>query len=43
MSSNNKLYDMLTESGYLFIGHSETLTRIRHHFRYIRPSVYQKL
>jgi len=39
----SKLYDGLLDGGYLFIGHSETLTRISHRFRYIRPSVYQKV
>ena len=38
----NKFYDALVNGGYLFIGHSETLTGIDHGFRYIRPSVYQK-
>jgi len=38
----NKFYDALLDGGYLFIGHSETLTGIDHRFRYIRPSVYQK-
>ena len=38
----NKFYDALLDGGYLFIGHSETLTGIDHGFRYIRPSVYQK-
>lgn len=38
----NKFYDALLDGGYLFIGHSETLTGIDHGFRYISPSVYQK-
>ena len=38
----DKFYDALLDGGYLFIGHSETLTGIHHRFRYIRPSVYQK-
>lgn len=38
----NKFYDALLDGGYLFIGHSETLTGINHRFRYIRPSIYQK-
>ncbi len=38
----NKLYDTLHEGGYLFIGHSESLTGTDHSFMYIRPSVYQK-
>jgi chemotaxis protein methyltransferase CheR len=39
----DKFYDALLEVGYLFIGHSETLAGIHHRFRYIRPSVYQRL
>jgi len=39
----NKFYDALLDEGYLFIGHSETLTGVDHRFKYIRPSVYQKL
>jgi chemotaxis protein methyltransferase CheR len=39
----NKLYERLQDGGYLFIGHSETLTGISHRFTYVRPSVYQKL
>jgi len=39
----NKFYDALTDGGYLFVGHSETLTGIDHRFTYIRPSIYCKL
>jgi chemotaxis protein methyltransferase CheR len=38
----NKFYDVLRDGGYLFIGHSETLTGIDHRFTYIRPSIYCK-
>jgi chemotaxis protein methyltransferase CheR len=38
----NKLYGCLVDGGYLLIGHSETLTGIKHRLRYIQPSVYQK-
>ena len=38
----NKLYNTLHEGGYLFVGHSESLTGTDHSFNYIRPSVYQK-
>lgn len=38
----NRLYECLEEGGYLFIGHSESLTGIEHPFRYIRPSIYKK-
>jgi chemotaxis protein methyltransferase CheR len=39
----NKLYNVLREGGYLFVGHSETLTGINHRFKYISPSIYRKL
>ena len=37
-----KFYDVLRPGGYLFIGHSESLTGIKHSFQYIKPSIYQK-
>jgi chemotaxis protein methyltransferase CheR len=39
----NKFYNALRGGGYLFVGHSETLTGIDHPFTYIRPSIYRKL
>ncbi len=33
---------LLSPGGALFIGHSESLTGIRHNFRYVRPTVYEK-
>lgn len=38
----NKLYDMLSYGGYLFIGHSESINRETSKFKYICPAVYQK-
>ncbi|MCU0578431.1 MAG: chemotaxis protein CheR, partial [Desulfobacterota bacterium] len=38
----NRFYQNLQPGGVLFIGHSESLTGIRHPFRYLRPAVYQK-
>jgi chemotaxis protein methyltransferase CheR len=38
----DKLYDCLENGGYLLIGHAESLTGIKHRFRYIQPSVYKK-
>ncbi|CAN2041976.1 Chemotaxis protein methyltransferase [Candidatus Magnetomoraceae bacterium gMMP-15] len=38
----NKFYDCMTPEGYLMIGHSESLTGIKHCFKYIQPSIYQK-
>ena len=38
----NKFYDVIEPGGYLFIGHSESLTNFGHGFKYIQPSVYRK-
>lgn len=37
-----RFYDCLNRGGYLFIGHSESLTGLKHKFQYIEPSVYRK-
>ncbi|MDR1797605.1 MAG: protein-glutamate O-methyltransferase CheR [Clostridiales Family XIII bacterium] len=37
-----KFYDVLVPGGYLFIGHSESLTALGTGFVYVRPSVYRK-
>lgn len=37
-----RFHRYLVPGGYFFVGHSESLTRIRHPFRYCRPSVYRK-
>ena len=38
----SKFYNCLPKGGYLFIGHSETLTRKTHGFKYIEPAIYRK-
>lgn len=38
----NRFYDCLKESGYFFIGHSESLTGLVHRFKYEEPTVYHK-
>lgn len=38
----NKYYASLKKDGYFFVGHSESLTGLKHPFKYIEPSVYQK-
>jgi len=38
----SKFYDCLPKDGYLFIGHSETLSKSNSSFKYIQPAVYQK-
>ncbi|SDT85733.1 chemotaxis protein methyltransferase CheR [Verrucomicrobium sp. GAS474] len=37
-----KLSEVLVPGGYLFIGHSESLTGIKHGLKAIRPAIYQK-
>jgi chemotaxis protein methyltransferase CheR len=38
----NRFCEVIRGAGYLFIGHSESLTGVQHRFRYVRPSVYRK-
>jgi chemotaxis protein methyltransferase CheR len=38
----NKFYDSLKSGGYFFVGHSESLTGLKHRFNYVEPSVYLK-
>jgi len=39
----NRFFDCLTKGGYLFVGHSESLTGLKHPFGYIEPSIYRKV
>ncbi len=39
----DKFYESLSHGGYLFVGHSESLTGIRRKFEYVMPSIYRKL
>ena len=38
----DRFYDCLRPGGYLFVGHSEGLTGLKHRFHYIVPSVYRR-
>jgi chemotaxis protein methyltransferase CheR len=38
----NRFWDMLDPGGYLFVGHSEGLSGIRHEFQYMKPATYRK-
>jgi chemotaxis protein methyltransferase CheR len=38
----NRFYNKLAKGGYLFIGHSESLTGLNHAFKYLEPSLYRK-
>jgi chemotaxis protein methyltransferase CheR len=37
----NKMASFLTPGGYLFVGHSESLTGLTHKLTYVRPAVYR--
>ena len=37
-----KFYNCLCKGGYLFVGHSESLTGIKHRLRFVRPAIYRK-
>jgi chemotaxis protein methyltransferase CheR len=38
-----RFHELLKPGGTLFIGHSESLTGIDHGFRYVRPTIYEKV
>ncbi len=38
----DRFYQVLAPGGVLFTGHSESLTGIRHSFRYVQPTIYRK-
>ena len=38
----NSYHQVLTPGGYLFIGHSESLSGLAHSFKYVGPCIYQK-
>jgi chemotaxis protein methyltransferase CheR len=37
-----RFWQLLVPGGYLFVGHSESLTALAHNFRYIQPAIYRK-
>ncbi|MDR2183006.1 MAG: protein-glutamate O-methyltransferase CheR [Clostridiales bacterium] len=38
----NRFYGALEKDGYLFIGHSESLSNVKSDFKYVMPAVYKK-
>lgn len=38
----NRFHEVLAADGLFFTGHSESLTGIRHSFRYVHPTIYRK-
>lgn len=39
----NRIYEQMEHGGFLFIGTTESIDKTKTKFRYIRPSVYQKI
>ncbi|MFC1823486.1 CheR family methyltransferase [Thermodesulfobacteriota bacterium] len=39
----NKLYRVLKTKGYFIIGGAESLNNLKHHYKYIKPSIYMKI
>ncbi len=38
----DRFWEMLAPGGHLFVGHSESLTSLKHRFTYVQPAVYVK-
>ena len=38
----NKFYDVLKPGGYFVVGHSESLSSVKHQFQYVAPTIYKK-
>jgi chemotaxis protein methyltransferase CheR len=38
-----KFHDLLEVGGYLFIGHSESLSGLSHKFQYVAPCIYRRV
>lgn len=38
----NRFWKLLRPGGHLFVGHSESLTPLKHSFRYVEPAVYAR-
>jgi chemotaxis protein methyltransferase CheR len=37
----DRYYELLAPGGYLFVGHSESLSAVEHRFTYVQPAVYR--
>jgi chemotaxis protein methyltransferase CheR len=37
-----RYHSVLAPGGYLFVGHSESMTSLRHDFEYVSPAIYRK-
>ena len=38
----SRFWELLEPGGYLFVGHSESLTTTSHDFQYVKPAIYRK-
>ena len=39
----NNIYDHMETGGYLFIGTTESIDKVKSRFQYVRPSIYRKV
>ena len=39
----NRLHNVLKKNGYLIVGGAESLSNLRHKYKYISPSIYKKV
>jgi len=39
----NRFAELLSPGGFLFIGHSESLSSLKTALRYVKPAVYEKV
>jgi chemotaxis protein methyltransferase CheR len=39
----NRLYNVLKLNGYLIVGGAESLSNLKHKYKYISPSIYKKV
>ena len=38
----DRFWQLLSPGGYLFVGHSEGLSGVKHRFEYVKPAIYRK-
>lgn len=38
----DRFYDLIAPGGYLFVGHSEGMSGVKHRFQYVKPAIYRK-
>ena len=38
----DRFWELIAPGGYLFVGHSEGLSGLKHRFEYVKPAIYRK-